>query len=94
MPLSDIEDVHTAYRTLPETIASRARVFCTAVYSLGNCDRRALQVHEKAFWARHERLCAAVGGAKRDRDDFCHVPLRSGKRSPAEVSARVMCMTV
>ena len=75
MPLSDIEDVHTAYRTLPETIASRARVFCTAVYSLGNCDRRALQVHEKAFWARHERLCAAVGGAKRDRDDSCQKKL-------------------
>jgi len=83
-----------ASATLPETIASRARAFFTAGYSLGNCDRRALQVHEKAFWARHKRLCAAVGGAKRDRDDFCHVLLCLRKRLPAELSVRVMCMAV
>ena len=73
-----------ASATLPETIACKARVLFAAVYALGSCDRRALQVHEKAFWTRHERLCAAVGGAKHDRDDFCRVWLCLRKRLPAE----------
>ena len=83
-----------ASATLPETIACKARVFFAAVCALGSCDRRALQVHEKAFWTRHKRLCAAVGGAKHDRDDFCRVWLCLRKRLPAELSARVLRMAV
>ena len=83
-----------ASATLPETIACKARVFFAAVYALGSCDRRALQVHEKAFWTRHKRLCAAVGGAEHDRDDFCRVWLCLRKRLPAELSARVLRMAV
>ena len=88
------ENATLRQRALPESIACKARVFFAAVYALGSCDRRALQVHEKAFWTRHKRLCAAVGGAKHDRDDFCRVWLCLRKRLPAELSARVLRMAV
>ena len=51
-------------------------------------------LHEKAFWTRHKRLCAAVGGAEHERDDFCRVWLCLRKRLPAELSARVLRMAV
>ena len=54
----------------------------------------ALLVHEKVFWARHKRLCAAVSGGQRDRDDLCRVLLCLRRRLPAELSARVMGMAV
>ena len=59
--------------TLPETIACKARVFFTAAHATSCRDRRAMHAQEKAFWARHKRLCTAIAGSKRDRDDFCRV---------------------
>ena len=56
--------------TLPETIACKARVFFAAAHATSCRDRRAMHAQEKAFWARHKRLGAAIAGAKRGRDDF------------------------
>ena len=80
--------------TLPETIACKARAFFAAVYATSCRDRPAMQAQERAFWARHKRLCAAVASAKRDRDDFCHVLMCLRRRLPFELSNRVLCMAV
>ena len=80
--------------TLPETIACKARAFFAAVYATSCRDRPAMQAQERAFWARHKRLCAAVASAKRDRDDFCHVLMCLRRRLPFELSSRVLCMAV
>ena len=80
--------------TLPEAIAYKARAFFAAVYATSCRDRPAMQAQERAFWARHKRLCAAVASAKRDRDDFCHVLMCLRRRLPFELSNRVLCMAV
>ena len=80
--------------TLPETIACKARAFFAAVYATSCRDRPAMQGQERAFWARHKRLCAAVASAKRDRDDFCLVLMCLRRRLPFELSNRVLCMAV
>ena len=88
------ETLPFASMTLPESIASKARVFFAAVHAASSCDRRAMQVHENACWARHKRLHAAVTSAKRNRDDFCRVLLCLRRRLPAELSVRVLRMAV
>ena len=80
--------------TLPETIACKARVLFAAAYAASCRDRRAMHAQEKAFWARHKRLCTAIAGAKRDRDDFCRVLMCLRRRLPLELSNRVLCMAV
>ena len=80
--------------TLPETIACKARAFFAAVYATSCRDRPAMQAQERASWARHKRLCAAVASAKRDRDDICHVLMCLRRRLPFELSNRVLCMAV
>ena len=80
--------------TLPGTIACKARVFFAAAHAASSGDCRAMHAHEKAFWARHKRLCAAIASAKRDRDDFCRVLMCLRRRLPSELSNRVLCMAV
>ena len=80
--------------TLPETIACKARRFFAAAHATSCRDRRATHAQEKAFWARHKRLSAAISGAKRDRDDFCRVLMCLRRRLPLELSNRVLRMAV
>ena len=80
--------------TLPETIACRARCFFAAAHATSCRNRRAMHAQEKAFWARHKRLSAAISGAKRDRDDFCRVLMCLRRRLPLELSNRVLRMAV
>ena len=80
--------------TLPETIACKARCFFAAAHATSCRDRRAMHAQEKAFWARHKRLSAAISGAKRDRDDFCRVLMCLRRRLPLELSNRVLRMAV
>ena len=80
--------------TLPETIACKARVFFTAAHATSCRDRRAMHAQEKAFWVRHKRLQTAINGAKRDRQDFCHVLMCLRRLLPFELSNRVLCMAV
>ena len=78
----------------PETIACKARCFFAAAHATSCRDRRAMHAQEKAFWARHKRLSAAISGAKRDRDDFCRVLMCLRRRLPLELSNRVLRMAV
>ena len=80
--------------TLPETIACKARCFFAVAHATCCRDRRAMHAQEKAFWVRHKRLCTAIAGAKRDRQDFCRVLMCLRRRLPLELSNKVLRMAV
>ena len=80
--------------TLPESIACKARVFFAAAHAVSSRDRRAMNAQEKAFWARHKRLCSGIASAKHARDDFCRVLMCLCRRLPFDLSNRVLCMAV